>query len=109
MAGADIDAGDENVMCIAQGAFEQDGTPRRNAGRRLLAVGTVLVAIGRVHVVIVKNFRVPISIVSFLHPVLQSKGFVAYIMIFQVSTGKSASLNDQSNFSSATGSSVGSW
>lgn len=33
----------------------------------------------------------------------------SYIMIFQVSTGKSASLNDQSNFSSATGSSVGSW
>lgn len=33
----------------------------------------------------------------------------SYIMIFQVSTGRSASLNDQSNFSSATGSSVGSW
>ena len=30
-------------------------------------------------------------------------------MIFQVSTGRSASLNDQSNFSSALGSSVGSW
>lgn len=30
-------------------------------------------------------------------------------MIFQVSTGRSASLKDQSNFSSATGSSVGSW
>lgn len=33
----------------------------------------------------------------------------AYIIIFHVSTGRSASLNDQSNFSSATGSSVGSW
>jgi len=33
----------------------------------------------------------------------------SYIMIFHVSTGSSASLNDQSNFSSATGSSVGSW
>lgn len=32
-----------------------------------------------------------------------------YIIIFHVSTGKSASLNDQSNLSSATGSSVGSW
>lgn len=32
-----------------------------------------------------------------------------YIMIFHVSTGRSASLNDQSNFSSATGSSLGSW
>jgi hypothetical protein len=32
-----------------------------------------------------------------------------YIMTFQVSTGKSASLNDQSNCSSATGSSLGSW
>jgi hypothetical protein len=32
-----------------------------------------------------------------------------YIIIFQVSTGKSASLKDQSNFVSATGSSVGSW
>ena len=31
-----------------------------------------------------------------------------YIMTFQVSTGKSASLNDQSNGSAATGSSVGS-
>lgn len=33
----------------------------------------------------------------------------SYIMIFQESTGRSASLNDQSNFSSASGSSVGSW
>ena len=32
-----------------------------------------------------------------------------HIMIFHVSTGRSASLKDQSNFSSATGSSVGSW
>ena len=32
-----------------------------------------------------------------------------YIMTFHVSTGKSASLKLQSNFSSATGSSVGSW
>jgi hypothetical protein len=32
-----------------------------------------------------------------------------HIMIFQVSTGRSASLKDQSNFSSATGSSEGSW
>ena len=34
---------------------------------------------------------------------------VAYIMTFHVSTGRSASLKDQSNFSSASGSSVGSW
>lgn len=32
-----------------------------------------------------------------------------YIITFQVSTGRSASLNDQSNTSAATGSSVGSW
>jgi len=80
-----------------------------SSGRRLLAVGTVLFAIGRVYVVIVKDFRVPIAIVSYLHSMPKSRECIAHIMIFQVSTGKSASLNDQSNFSSATGSSVGSW
>ena len=39
----------------------------------------------------------------------KSKDWKTYIIIFQVSTGKSASLKDQSNFSFATGSSVGSW
>lgn len=33
----------------------------------------------------------------------------AYIMIFQLSTGSSASLKDQSKRSPASGSSVGSW
>jgi hypothetical protein len=61
-----------------------------------------------VDVVVVKNFRVPIILVS--GRVLQKLEFQeTHIMIFQVSTGRSASLKDQSNFSSATGSSVGSW
>jgi hypothetical protein len=61
-----------------------------------------------VDVVVVENFRVPGILVS--GRVLQELGFQeTHIMIFQVSTGKSASLKDQSNFSSATGSSVGSW
>jgi hypothetical protein len=61
-----------------------------------------------VDVVVVENLRVPNSFVS--GRVLQDLGLHdTHIMIFHVSTGKSASLKDQSNFSSATGSSVGSW
>lgn len=66
-----------------------------------------------VDVVEVENLRVP-ERKSKIHVSNDFKGNtrkeqVTYIMIFQVSTGKSASLNDQSNFSWASGSSVGSW
>lgn len=64
-----------------------------------------LLPICRVNVVVVQDFRVPVmkSDLPCIYHVIES-----YIMIFQVSIGRSASLNDQSNFSSATGSSVGS-
>ena len=59
-----------------------------------------------VDIVVVKDLGIPAnqpgSDKEFIHS--GSK----YIIIFHVSTGRSASLNDQSNFSSAAGSSVGS-
>jgi hypothetical protein len=62
--------------------------------------------LGGINVVVVKNFRVPRGSLA---AILMLKMKCSHIMIFQVSTGRSASLKDQSNFSSATGSSVGSW
>jgi len=59
-----------------------------------------------VDVMIVEDLRVPAAVRSYIRTSVWRFG--TYIMIFQVSTGKSASLNDQSNFSSAAGSSVGS-
>jgi hypothetical protein len=60
-----------------------------------------------VDVVVVKDLRIPDRLISLYS--CRSLRALTYIMIFQVSTGRSASLKDQSNFSSATGSSVGSW
>jgi hypothetical protein len=60
-----------------------------------------------VDVVVVKDLRIPDRLISLYS--CRSPRALTYIMIFQVSTGRSASLKDQSNFSSATGSSVGSW
>lgn len=59
-------------------------------------------------VVIIKNLRVPKYCISCDSSFLSDMNG-AHIIIFHVSTGKSASLKLQSNFSSATGSSVGSW
>jgi len=59
------------------------------------------------NIVVVEDLRVPVRTrsVYVLAPANKKK---AHIMIFQVSTGRSASLKLQSNFSSETGSSVGS-
>lgn len=66
----------------------------------------------RLDVVVVKDLRIPTiaSQLSFCPRRNTSSGWtLSYIIIFHVSTGRSASLKLQSNFSSATGSSVGSW
>lgn len=62
------------------------------------------------NIVVVKDLRVPARWVRLEDRTREWHSVVAtYIIIFQVSTGRSASLKLQSNFSSATGSSVGSW
>lgn len=64
-----------------------------------------LTCCGGIDIVVVENLGVPVIGERW------SEDFWVgtHIMIFHVSTGRSASLKDQSNFSSATGSSVGSW
>lgn len=62
-----------------------------------------------VDVVEVQDLRIPECRVSSRILIDVDKQNATHIMIFHVSTGKSASLKDQSNFSSATGSSVSSW
>lgn len=62
------------------------------------------------NIVVVKDLRVPAKWVRLKDRTTEWHSVVVtYIIIFQVSTGRSASLKLQSNFSSATGSSVGSW
>lgn len=63
----------------------------------------------RIHVVVVEYLGVPAKSTLLASTSWKLQMIVAYIMIFHVSTGKSASLKLQSNFSSATGSSEGSW
>ena len=61
-----------------------------------------------INVVVIENLRVPAQS-ELVYARRWERGRNAYIMIFQVSTGRSASLKLQSNFSSEMGSSVGSW
>lgn len=81
-----------------------------SARHRLLAVVLLLFHVRnvRLDVVVVKDLGIPLAQVSSYR---QTASIFrrAHIIIFQVSTGRSASLKLQSNFSFATGSSVGSW
>lgn len=93
----------------------------RNPGRRsegvlcalLVAVGVAgihlfQVHLASLHVMVVQDLRVPSERQVSTGPLKKETTGKTYIMIFHVSTGRSASLKLQSNFSSATGSSVGS-
>lgn len=71
-----------------------------------ISATVLLLLCSGIDVVIIEDFGVP-ALVS--DPSPSQIIDITYIMIFHVSTGRSASLNDQSNFSSALGSSVGSW
>ena len=72
----------------------------------LIAVWRIGMLTGLVDVVVVEDLGVPGEVSRVAAAGARER---PYIMIFQVSTGRSASLKDQSNFSSDTGSSVGSW
>lgn len=71
-----------------------------------ISAAVLLLLCSGIDVVVIEDLGVP-AYVSIASPSHHRKD--THIMIFHVSTGRSASLNDQSNFSSALGSSVGSW
>ena len=108
------------VRCMVIFAWTGDGNLRRGmrndsaAGFSRLAgnCATSFCFTGSrgIHIVIIQDLGIPVEErrLANISRYLEAYGETD-IMIFQVSTGKSASLKDQSNFSSAAGSSVGSW